>query len=106
MGDRHRSPCCSLGQRPVFNLLQVLGHPRGPFHRIDILHSSQQLRIELAGQVVPLPEQGPTEQEVVADATTHSVALDGLGATGTRLAHIPPAWSSVTPTHPSTATSR
>jgi len=50
--------------------------------------------------VVPLPEQGPTEQEVVADATTHSVALDGLGATGTLLAHIPLAWSSVTPTPP------
>ncbi len=29
-----------------------LGHPRDPFHRIEILHSSRQVRVEVGGQVV------------------------------------------------------
>ncbi len=32
-------------------LLANVGHPRDPFHRIDVLASSRQLRLELDGQV-------------------------------------------------------
>jgi uncharacterized protein (DUF427 family) len=31
---------------------QNVGHPRDPFHRIDVLHSSRQVRLELDGQVL------------------------------------------------------
>jgi uncharacterized protein (DUF427 family) len=31
---------------------QNVGHPRNPFHRIDILHSSRHVRVELDGEVL------------------------------------------------------
>ncbi len=31
---------------------RIVGHPRDPFHRIDILHSSRRVRVELDGRVL------------------------------------------------------
>ncbi len=66
----------------------IVGHPRDPFHRVDILHSSRHVRVELGGELLAETHRPRMLFETSLPARTYfppeDVRSDLLVATGTR----------------------